>query len=53
LKEKKIEPECIIMLTDGHVGNDWGQDWTAQVLWCIVGGNDVVSPNGKTIHIKD
>ena len=53
LKSKKIEPECVIMLTDGYVGNDWGQDWTAQVLWCIVGGNDVVSPNGKTIHIKD
>ena len=53
LKEKKIEPECVIILTDGHVGSDWGQDWTAQVLWCIVGGNDVVSPNGKTIHIKD
>jgi len=52
LKEKKIEPECVIILTDGHVPN-WGNDWTAQVLWCIVGGNDVVSDNGKTIHIQD
>jgi len=53
LKENKIEPECIIMLTDGYVGDDWGKDWTAQVLWCIVGGNDVIAENGKTIHIKD
>ena len=53
LKEKKIEPECTIILTDGYVGSDWGTEWPSQVLWCIVGGNDVVAPNGKTIHIKD
>jgi len=52
LKEKKIEPECIIMLTDGYVGSDWGEDWSAQVLWCITGGNTVVAENGKTIHIE-
>jgi predicted metal-dependent peptidase len=23
------------------------------VLWCIVGGNTVVAPNGKTIHVND
>jgi predicted metal-dependent peptidase len=53
LKDKKIEPECVIVLTDGYVGSDWGSDWTAPVLWCIVGGNTVVAPNGKTVHIKD
>lgn len=53
LVEKKIEPQCIIVLTDGYVGNDWGNDWTAPVMWAIVGGNDVVSPNGKTIHIQE
>ena len=53
LKSKGIVPECIVVLTDGYVGSDWGSDWTAPVLWAIVGGNDVVSPNGKTIHIKD
>ena len=53
LKSKGIVPECIIMLTDGYVGSDWGSDWTAPVLWAIVGGNDDVSPVGKTIHIKD
>jgi predicted metal-dependent peptidase len=53
LKEKSIVPECIIMLTDGYVGSDWGNEWTAPVLWVIVGGNDEVAPNGKTIHIRD
>jgi predicted metal-dependent peptidase len=52
LKEKMIVPECIIMLTDGHV-DSWGNDWTAPVLWTIVGGNDCVASNGKTIHVKD
>lgn len=53
LVEKKIEPQCIIILTDGYVGNDWGNDWTAPVMWAIVGGNDVVAPNGRTIHVQD
>ena len=53
LKEKSIVPECIIMLTDGYVGDDWGNEWTAPLLWVIVGGNDEVAPNGKTIHIRD
>ena len=53
LKEKKIVPECIICLTDGYVGSDWGNDWTAPVMWAITGGNKCVAPNGKTIHIKN
>ena len=53
LKEKKIEPECVIMLTDGYVGSDWGNDWPSPLLWVLVGGNTDVAPNGKTIHIND
>ena len=53
LKEKAIEPECVIVLTDGYVGNDWGSQWPAPVLWAIVGGNDCVADNGKTILVKD
>lgn len=52
LKEKDIKPECIIMLTDGYVGGDWGSDWTSEVLWCIVGGSSDIAPNGKTIHVE-
>lgn len=53
LKEKKIEPECVIMLTDGYVGGDWGNDWPSPLLWVLVGNNTYVAPNGKTIHVND
>lgn len=52
LKDKGIKPECVIMLTDGYVGNDWGTDWEVPVLWVVVGGNGATAPNGKTIHIQ-
>lgn len=51
LAEKKITPECIIMLTDGYLGN-WG-NWDVPIMWCICGGNTITAPVGKTIHIKD
>jgi len=54
LKEKNIKPECVIILTDGCVGNDWGSEWTAPTLWCVVGDYfDGEAANGKTIHIKN
>ncbi len=52
LAKEGITPECVIMLTDGYVGNDWGGDWPAPVLWAITGGSDAISTNGKTVHIK-
>lgn len=52
LKDKGIKPECVIMLTDGYVGDDWGGEWPCPVMWTIVGGNTDVAPNGKTIHIN-
>jgi predicted metal-dependent peptidase len=52
LKEKNIQPECVVILTDGYVGSDWGSEWTAPVLWCMVGGYEGDAENGKTIHIK-
>lgn len=51
IKDKAIKPECVIMLTDGWVGSDWGGDWECPVLWTIVGDNNTVAPVGKTIHI--
>ena len=51
LDKHGIKPECVIMLTDGHVG-EWGQ-WDVPILWAICGGNKAVAPVGKTIHIED
>jgi predicted metal-dependent peptidase len=53
LKDKGIKPECVIMLTDGYVGNDWGEGWEVPVLWTIAGNDSAVAPNGQTIHIND
>jgi predicted metal-dependent peptidase len=53
IAEKKIEPECIIVLTDGCVGDDWGSDWAAPLLWVITGGNKVMAATGKTIHVEN
>ena len=53
LKEKNITPECIVMLTDGYIG-EWGNEWNAPILWTICNGaSDVFAPCGKTVHIKD
>ena len=53
LKERNIQPEVIIMLTDGCIG-DWGNDWPAPILWTICDASpDVIAPVGKTVHIKN
>jgi predicted metal-dependent peptidase len=53
LKEKDIVPECVVVLTDGYVGGDWGGTWTSPVLWCIVGGCKDVPTVGQSIHMED
>lgn len=54
LKDKQLKPECIIMLTDGYIG-DWGNEWEAPILWVICGsGSDrITAPVGKTVRIKE
>ena len=50
IKDKKIKAECAIVLTDGYVGGDWGEEWPCPTLWGITG--DAVSGVGKTVHIQ-
>jgi predicted metal-dependent peptidase len=52
LDKHGIKPECVLILTDGYLGNDWGQ-WDVPVLWAICGGNKATAPVGKTIHVED
>lgn len=55
MKAEKIEPECIIMLTDGEIGN-WGNEWDAPIMWVICNGyskKSITAPVGKTVHIKE
>jgi predicted metal-dependent peptidase len=54
IDEQRLEPDAIIMLTDGCIGTgDWGDEWKAPILWTICGGNQSYAPVGKTIHIKE
>jgi predicted metal-dependent peptidase len=55
LKADNIKPECIIMLTDGEIGN-WGNEWEAPIMWVICNnyrGDRITAPVGKTVLIKD
>lgn len=55
LKEKHINPECIIMLTDGEI-YDWGDEWEAPIMWTICNRyrqGSIVAPVGKTVQIKE
>jgi len=53
LKDKNIVPECVVVLTDGYVGGDWGGHWTSPVLWCIVGNCKDIPTVGQAIHMED
>ena len=52
IKDKRIEPEAIIILTDGYVENDFGGNWGYPTLWAIT-TKHITSPHGKTIHIDN
>jgi predicted metal-dependent peptidase len=55
MKENRLEPECVIMLTDGYIGRQDPNDWQIgkPVMWCIKGNPrfdvDVV---GKVVHVE-
>jgi predicted metal-dependent peptidase len=52
LKENGIKPDCIIMFTDGHVFDQWGDNWPAPILWVVCGNPSVTSKTGKTVHVQ-
>ena len=50
IAEHNMEPEFVIMLTDGYV-NNW-PDFDCPVLWVITTKN-ITAPTGVTIHLED
>jgi predicted metal-dependent peptidase len=55
LKDERIQPECIIMLTDGEI-YDWGNEWEAPIMWVICNryrSGSITAPVGKTVQIKE
>ena len=51
LKEKKIKPDCVVVVTDGEI-NNWGT-WSVPVLWAVVNRHAITAPVGKTINIGE
>jgi predicted metal-dependent peptidase len=50
IADHKMEPEFVIMLTDGYISN-W-PDFDCPVMWVIT-TKGITAPTGVTIHLKD
>lgn len=50
MRDNNIRPDCIVVLSDGYVGDDWGGDWPAPTLWCL-NSKHINAPTGVTVHI--
>jgi predicted metal-dependent peptidase len=50
INDKKIKPECVIVLTDGYVGS-WGT-WTVPVFWGIT-SKRVTADCGVSVYVGD
>jgi predicted metal-dependent peptidase len=49
--KNNIKPKCIVILTDGYTGGDWGNDWdNVPVIWVIVNNKKANPPRGKIVH---
>ena len=51
MKEKNINPQATIVLTDGYLFGGWGE-WACPVLWAILDNKEAVPDTGKAVHIK-
>lgn len=50
IKDKALNVECVVVLTDGYLGGSWGA-WPVPVLWAINGNKHATANVGVTIHI--
>lgn len=50
IADKKLEPECVIMLTDGYVSS-WG-NWKHAVFWGIT-SKGITADNGVSVYVGD
>lgn len=53
LRDEKVEPAAVLVLTDGGIYNGWGEweGYEDKLMWAIVGNKGVTAPMGKTVHI--
>jgi predicted metal-dependent peptidase len=50
MQEHGINPQAVIIITDGHLYRGWGQ-WSHPVLWVIIDNEDAKPDCGKYIHV--
>lgn len=50
IKDKALNVECVVVLSDGYLGGSWGT-WPVPVLWAINGNKRATADVGVTIHI--
>ena len=50
IRDKSLNVECVVVLTDGYLGGSWGT-WPVPVLWAINGNKRATADVGVTIHI--
>jgi predicted metal-dependent peptidase len=49
IRDKRINPECVVVLTDGCLGASWGV-WDCPTLWGITEKN-ITSPIGVSVYV--
>ena len=55
MKQKRMEPQCLIVLTDGYIGRQSPSDWvmSSPIMWCVKGNPSFnESVVGKVVHVE-
>jgi|TARA_R110000765_G_scaffold62002_2_gene120320 predicted metal-dependent peptidase len=50
MDENNISPQAVIIVTDGYLGNKWGQ-WNCPILWVIIDNKDARPDCGIVLHV--
>jgi predicted metal-dependent peptidase len=54
MKDNKLKPDALIMLTDGYMNSDAG-NWAGvecPILWCVIGNKNAAIPKGKVVRVE-
>jgi len=56
MRKNNMTPECLIMLTDGYIGDQTRKDWSINfpIMWCIKGNQNFNNNRvtGKVVHVE-
>ena len=53
MKKNEIEPDQLIIFTDGYPCGDWGiEEYQENLIYLISGSKDIVAPIGVTLYYE-